>query len=82
MEYSSGTVVGFCGLISEHGVGFWGNGDRVCYAHFMQESVRKQLDVPPAGWVDQTMYLGNGMGITAGFAVFDVQHVVIYFGNF
>ena len=70
LEYSSGTVVGFCASISEHGFGFWGNGDRVCYAHFMQESVRKCLDVPLAGWVDQTMYLGNGTGIAAGFAVF------------
>jgi hypothetical protein len=57
LEYSSGTVVGFCGSILQHGVGTWGNGDRVCYAHFMQESVRKRLDVPPAGWVDQRMYL-------------------------
>jgi hypothetical protein len=57
LEYSSGTVVGFCGSILEHAVGFWGDGDRVCYAHFMRESVRERLDVPPAGWVEQTMYL-------------------------
>jgi hypothetical protein len=57
LEYLSGTVVGFCGSILQHGVGTWGNGDRVCYAHFMRESVRKCLDMPPAGWVDQTMHL-------------------------
>jgi hypothetical protein len=57
LEYSSGTVVGFCGSNFEHGVRSWGNSDRVCYAHFMRESVRKHLDVPPAGWVYRRMYL-------------------------
>ena len=57
LEYSSGTVVSFCSSILEHGVRNWGASDRVCYAHFMRESVRKHLDVPPAGWVDQSTYL-------------------------
>jgi|ERR1700679_347910 hypothetical protein len=57
LKYSSGTVVGLCGSILEHEVRHWGAGDRVCLAHFMRESVRKKLDVPPAGWVTQTMYL-------------------------
>jgi hypothetical protein len=30
---------------------FMGMGNRVCYAHFMRESVRKRLGVPLAGWV-------------------------------
>jgi hypothetical protein len=56
LEYSSGTVVGLCGTILEHEVQAWGGGDRVCYAHFMREAVRKRLEVSPAGWVKQSMY--------------------------
>lgn len=57
LEYSSGTIVAFCGSILEHEVQSWGIGDRVCYAHFMRESVRKHLDVPAAGWVNESLYL-------------------------
>jgi hypothetical protein len=57
LEYSSGTVIGFCGSILEHEVQSWGNGERVCYANFMRESVRIRLDVPPAGWVNRNIYL-------------------------
>lgn len=56
LEYSSGTVIGFCGSVLEHEVKSWGIGDRVCYAHFMRESVRERLDVPPAGWAKRKMY--------------------------
>ena len=58
LEYSSGTVVGLCGMILQHGVKTWGVVDRVCYAHFMRESVRKHLEVKPAGWVYQNRYIG------------------------
>jgi hypothetical protein len=57
LDYSSGTVVSLCGTILDHEVKYWGNGDRVCYAHFMQESVRKRLQVPPARWVKREIYL-------------------------
>lgn len=56
LKYSSGTVVGFCGTIFKHEVRNWGSGERVCFAHFMRESVRKRLDVEPAGWVKSSMY--------------------------
>ena len=59
LKYSSGTIVALCGTILEHQVSSWGVGDRVCYAHFMRESVRKRLDVSPAGWVNKNMYLRN-----------------------
>ena len=36
LEYSSGTMVGFCGMIFKHEVKSWSSGDRVCYAHFMK----------------------------------------------
>jgi hypothetical protein len=57
LQYSSGTVVGFCGSILEHEVRSWGVGDRVCYAHFMRDSVRERLDVAPSGWVKRNIYL-------------------------
>lgn len=50
MAYFSGTIVGFCGNALEHSVKSWGSGDRICYAHFMREAVRKHFDVPAAGW--------------------------------
>jgi|ERR1700728_3234898 hypothetical protein len=56
LEYSSGTVVGFCGSVFEHEVKSWGDGDRVCYAHYMRENVRERLNVPAAGWVTTEMY--------------------------
>jgi hypothetical protein len=57
LQYCSGTVVGFCGNIFEHEVKSWGNGDRICYAHFMREAVRKRMEAKDAGWVEQKMYL-------------------------
>lgn len=57
LTYSSGTVVGVCGTVFEHQATSWGLGDRVCYAHFMRESVRKRLGVPPAGWATRDEYL-------------------------
>ena len=56
LDYPNGTVVSFCGSIFKHGVKIWGPGDRVCYAHFMRESVRERLDIPAAGWVNQSIY--------------------------
>ena len=56
LDYSTGTVVGFCGSILQHEVRSCGSGDRVCYAHFMRDSVRKRLGVAPGGWVNQSLY--------------------------
>jgi hypothetical protein len=56
LEYSTGTVVGFCRSILQHEVRSLENSDRVCYAHFMRELVRKRLDVPPGGWVNCSLY--------------------------
>jgi hypothetical protein len=57
LEYSSGTVVLLCGSVLKHEVKSWGDGDRVCYAHFLREDVRERLGVRPAGWVDRGRYL-------------------------
>lgn len=57
LQYSSGTVVGFCGTVFKHGVDKWGRGDRICYAQFMREAVRERLGVNPAGWVYRSQFL-------------------------
>lgn len=57
LQYPSGTVVGFCGTVFKHGVGEWGDGNRICYAHFMRESVRDRLGAPAAGWVYRERYI-------------------------
>jgi hypothetical protein len=57
LDYSSGTVVGLCGTIFEHEVKSWGDGDRVCYAHFMREAVRQSLGAADPGWVNRSIYL-------------------------
>lgn len=56
MAYRSGTVVALCGTVFEHEVRSWGKGERVCYAHFMREAVRKRLDILAGGWVSQQDY--------------------------
>jgi hypothetical protein len=56
LEYLTRMVVGFCRSILQHEVRSLRNSDRVCYAHFMQESVRKRLDVPPGWWVNRSLY--------------------------
>ena len=57
LDYSGGAFVALCRSIFQHGVEFWGKGNRICYAHFMREAVRKCLDVTPAGWVYRKKYL-------------------------
>jgi len=57
LEYSSGTVANICGKVFEHEVASWGPGDRVCYAHFMRDTVRERLNVEAAGWVNRSIYL-------------------------
>jgi hypothetical protein len=56
LDYSTGTVIGFCGNILEHQVRAWGEGDRVCFAHFMRDAVREKLQVPFSGWVELSTY--------------------------
>ena len=64
LEYSSGTVVGFCGSILKHGVELPGVQNRICYAHFMRESVRARFKIEPAGWVYRESYLPDDIDIT------------------
>lgn len=56
LKYGPGSVVAACGQLLSHSVGDWGEGDRVCYAHFMRERVRQRYNVAAGGWVTQKMY--------------------------
>jgi hypothetical protein len=44
--YRPGTVVAIAGKVIPHSVDAIGDGDRVCFAWFMREDVRKYLDIP------------------------------------
>lgn len=56
LAYGPGTVVGGCGQIFSHKVDGWGEGDRVCYAHFMRDKVRERFGLQSGGWACQSMY--------------------------
>jgi hypothetical protein len=63
LAYHPGTVVAACGQILHHSVSFWGEGDRVCYAHFMRDKVRERFGIAPGEWVTQELY-GNYLSDT------------------
>ena len=57
--YGPRTVIGACGQVLKHGVDSWGEGDRICYTHFMRDKVRARFDVEPGGWVTQGLYASS-----------------------
>ena len=57
LDYSGGVVVAFADPSFNMEWNLGGKGNRICYAHFMREAVRKCLDVTPAGWVYRKKYL-------------------------
>jgi hypothetical protein len=56
LQYGPGSVVALSGQIFKHRVRFWGDGDRICYARFMREDVRKRFDIEPGDWMRQSYY--------------------------
>jgi hypothetical protein len=56
LAYGPGTVIAVSGQLFQHGVKFWGDGDRICYARFMREEVRKRFGVDPGKWMTQSYY--------------------------
>ena len=56
LAYGPGTVVALSGQIFQHRVGFWGDGDRICYARFMRDEVRNWFGVEPGEWMTQGYY--------------------------
>lgn len=55
LEYAPGAVVGISGQVLEHGVPDF-DGDRVCYAYFMKDSVHEWAKVPGSNWMYANYY--------------------------
>ena len=55
LEYGPGTVVGLSGMILEHEVSDF-EGERVCYAYFMRDSVHEWAKVRPGTWMNTEYY--------------------------
>jgi hypothetical protein len=55
LEYGPGTVVGLLGSTLEHEVSRF-EGDRVCYAYFMRDSVHEWAQVPGHRWMSTSEY--------------------------
>ena len=56
LQYNPGTAAGFCGNVLMHGVGDWGEGDRVCYALFMRKAVLGRFGNAEVGWMTRDVY--------------------------
>ena len=55
LEYGPGTVVGLSGMVLEHEVSDF-EGERVCYAYFMRDSVHEWAKVRPGTWMNTEYY--------------------------
>jgi hypothetical protein len=55
LEYSPGTVVGLLGVTLEHEVPHF-EGERVCYAYFMRDSVHEWARVSGYTWMTTDHY--------------------------
>ena len=55
VEYSPGTVVGLLGSTPEHTVANF-EGERVCYAYFMRDSMHEWAGVPSHSWMATQQY--------------------------
>ena len=55
LSYPPGTIVSLCGKVFFHEVCQW-EGDRVCIAHFIKDTVHDRLDFPRPGWPKRSDY--------------------------
>jgi hypothetical protein len=55
LEYSPGTVVGLLGVTLEHEVPYF-EGERVCYAYFMRDSIHEWAGVSGYTWMTTDHY--------------------------
>jgi hypothetical protein len=55
LEYGPGTVVGLLGTTLEHAVPHF-EGERVCYAYFMRDTVHEWAKVPGNDWMTTSYY--------------------------
>ncbi|KAG1807566.1 hypothetical protein EV424DRAFT_1543856 [Suillus variegatus] len=67
LVYEAGAMVFICGRVLEHGVPFWGDGERVVIAHFMKDKVHERLGVPRPSFPSQKDFLDKvGAGKKGG----------------
>lgn len=50
-QYPPGTCVAVCGKTLTHEVSEWSGGERICFAHFMKESLLKHYRIETPTWV-------------------------------
>lgn len=55
LEYSPGTVIGFLGSTLQHEVSYF-EGERICYAYWMRDSVHERAGVPGHSWMSTSYY--------------------------
>jgi hypothetical protein len=51
LAYNSGTVIGLCGRVLQHGVSI-ADGERICLAYFMRQNIQRRLGTTMATWSD------------------------------
>ena len=56
LSYSPGTLVSLCGKVFLHEVRQW-EGERICVAHFIKDSVHDRLQCPRPEWPALSNYL-------------------------
>ena len=57
LHYAPCTVVAVCGRVLLHEVPDWGEGERICIAHYMRDAVHNRLGLRRPVWVSIQMYL-------------------------
>jgi hypothetical protein len=55
-NYPPGTIILVCGRLLLHQVPPWGDGERICLAHYMRDNVHDRLSIIRADWVSFSSY--------------------------
>lgn len=54
--YRPGSIILTCGRVLLHEVAEWGDGERLCFAHYMKDKVHERLSVHRPAWVQLDSY--------------------------
>jgi hypothetical protein len=57
LKYLPGTAIALNGRILRHEVVKWEGGDRVCYAHWVRQSLLRALSIHFPSWVTQSEFI-------------------------
>lgn len=58
LDYFPGTMLLISGIVLEHAVGPWGDGERYVIAHFMKDKIHDRMGVPRPAFPMQSFFLG------------------------